>query len=404
MKLQAPLSDPAAVLLFPHRVYRWWNQLSATYPSLHQLEAEAQSVECILRDLAPSGNATDREETGKAEAEESSTSGDGNACPGTSGVRVSGAFSAEPRLLRRAAATAKKLTPQEERLLRASEVQRAVSCRDGRGGGAESSADGDGPPGSAGNDGLPSVLSSAGAPQGVAEEREREGCGRIMKTNGKGSEEAVSEGCGGRDQASAGRPGKGVSKVKAAPGVLAFLNREFGARAAAAATAAGAATERAEVGARDQAGGDGRNPATKSSSTTIDGCGGHSSLAHAPAPSTTKVPPPQRPPKPMSRSLAALVGASSGAQSDRGSSAKAQASRPGFPVLSFLGELKARAREGGSGAGGSNSPSSPRKSDSKSVEANNRLPVVRRNPFEAAGSSKRSFLEELKARSASLRR
>ncbi|CAM9400740.1 unnamed protein product [Ectocarpus sp. 6 AP-2014] len=119
--------------------------LSSAYPSLTQLEAEAESIAGIL-DRAATAAADNNEKTPSKDGENAATIPDSTSAsaptdrPGVAAtaavgaVRVPGAFSAEPELRRRAVAAARKLTPEEERRLRTGEVQRAVSARDVAGG------------------------------------------------------------------------------------------------------------------------------------------------------------------------------------------------------------------------------------------------------------------------------
>ncbi|CAM9901891.1 unnamed protein product, partial [Ectocarpus sp. 4 AP-2014] len=120
--------------------------LSSTYPSLTQLEAEAESIAGILDRAATAAAAGNNGITPPKDGEIAATIPDSTSASAPTDrpsvaataavgvVRVPGAFSAEPELRRRAVAAARKLTPEEERRLRAGEVQRAVSSRDVVGG------------------------------------------------------------------------------------------------------------------------------------------------------------------------------------------------------------------------------------------------------------------------------
>ncbi|CAM9369283.1 unnamed protein product, partial [Scytosiphon promiscuus] len=171
--------------------------LSSTFPSLEQLESEAESIARIV------GRAT----IAKANNGDCNSTDDSNAIASNKSIPVPGAFSEEPELRRRAAAAAKKLTPEEERRLRASEVQRAVSSR---------------------GDAVGVVPGDGGGSSGA-----------VPEAGTSGVDAAAA------DDASAPAPRR---PVKVAPGVLALLTKQHSARAAAAPSSGVSAPSRAADG------------------------------------------------------------------------------------------------------------------------------------------------------------
>lgn len=318
-------------------------------------------------------------------------------------VRVPGAFSAEPELRRRAMAAARKLAPEEERRLRASEVQNAVSLRGaqqssglsempGASGtvaevgapavGARSGAPGaatevatvaPAPPAAAaaatatvqgGFDGLslsvPPSAASAGAVAALSQEGREVGRGgrseRVSREAeiGAAREAAAvfASGGSGGGGGGVGAAGEGAGcengelrrrRVKVAPGVLAFLTKEYSDRALT-----------ASVVVKRTAGGESRPVAPPA--TVADGC----LLSGAPG-DGMEVPPPPPPPsaivrppaaKPLSKSLAALLAKNAidngsgelarggGGRVSGGGGKRSASASP----LGFLDELKARAK------------------------------------------------------------
>ncbi|CAM9529459.1 unnamed protein product [Ectocarpus fasciculatus] len=270
--------------------------LSSTYPSLNQLEAEAESIAGIL-DRAATATADNSSETpskgGKVAATipDSTSASDPTDRPGIAAtaavgaVRVPGAFSEEPELRRRAVAAARKLTPEEERRLRAGEVQRAVSSRDVAGGGG----------------GGGGQVATAGAAAAGAEP---------SPATGSGGHSARAIAAAGAGESAGARP-KGEGSAAPAP---------FAVAAAAGSERPSAETSSAEVAA--------------------------AAAAVPVAPSA----------KPMSKTLAALLARradrppSSGPAGGDGDGNEAR-KKATSPPLGFLGELKARAATAAEGAG-----------------------------------------------------
>lgn len=317
-------------------------QLSASYPSLSQLESEAESIAGILSESA-ANSTLDEQESSAIEATGASSSlhdrSSSNSGTGNCNVRVPGAFSSEPRLLRRASAAAKKLTPQEERLLRVSEVQNAVSHRDEPGGLSWSSSDNTHDTGAdAGGHTVASV--------GTAENSSNRRPGRVELRIA----EAAIIAAGGGEASCEVRREKSVSKVKAAPEVLAFLTREYSARAAA---AIAARTERKPEDSKQSVdttqGISSTSCSGGSADTRSQGTGERPSGMDDRVLMLPTAPRPRQPPKPMSKSLAALVKRSDGTG---GKSVGQTASSCASP-LSFLDELKAKARAKDGGRDGS---------------------------------------------------
>lgn len=270
-------------------------------------------------------------------------------------IRVPGAFSSEPELRRRAVATAKKLSPEEERILRASELQRAVSSREVAGFAGTTAAVAAAAQRSdrvAGEQSaVPAVLHTLSRKETPGESGNW--CAQAMKTEA-GTKTGICgavtlEGAVGVSGEATAVDGRGDlcprRRVKAAPQVLAFLTKEYSARALTARTSR-------EV-----------NEAIKTDAATAPGMGvqvprGAQSLAAAVATGPALVsaagvsavpPPPPPPPKPMSKSLTALlaqqrnrlpglVGGIGNGGSGGGASRKTAA-----PALGFFQELKARA-------------------------------------------------------------
>lgn len=330
---------------------------------------------------------------------------------GGTAVRVPGAFSSEPELRRRAVAAAKKLTPEEERLLRASEVQRAVSCRDALAGASTAASAPTANASHAGGDGHKKSGVSA-----VVSALSRQSA---QSQSGEGHMQEVAEGTGSASVleraavAVRGEDGSGyggcaahrtVSRVKAAPGVLAFLTKEYGARSVAQAQEANdkSVMRNAQTAAAAASGGGAGLIETNgkvSSGIPVTAAEGSTDSAVAIPPLLPLLSPPPPPSKPISKSLAALLArapqGSGGIVGGAGVRAKA-----GPPSLGFLDELMARA------AGEKKKGSSPASESS----ASNAGDGTRARRKEGGGSGIStggvrsgvggglSFLDELKAR------
>ena len=357
-----------------------FSQLSSTYPSLPQLESEAELIAEVYSRNDSVNNGTPREAQrdivnpkGSANSSATASGNSGGAAAGRSVclVRVPGAFSPEPELRRRAVAAAKKLTPEEERRLRASEVQNAVSKR-----GEQSSASGFREmPGAAAADAAGADDETAApmaqrgdageislsAPSSAYDLLQREGeAGRggaaEMSSTEAGAEVEAGKGAGVElapgDNGDGGRNGSGEAagenackageprrrRVKVAPGVLAFLTKEYSDRAA---------TGTASVVAKGSVG---LSPSV--TAPTPPGCsplGGPGGSGGMPPPPPLPCPPAAK--KPISKSLAALLAmkcnesgeglasGGGGVTGGGGGNRAASASPPGF-----LDELKARAK------------------------------------------------------------
>lgn len=345
-------------------------QLSATYPSLAQLESEADSVAQILnrRCQSVTDDSPMRDEAGAVVTADAV-------------IRVPGAFSAEPELRRRAAAAAKKLTPEEERALRASEVQRAVSCRDAPSVPAAAAPGSDETIEHAGDAEQTSAISVAIA----ALSRE----GRSRGESGVGHE----DGCSRR------------RRVKAAPGVLAFLTKEYGERAA---TAARGSTRTVVPHAGAALGSETKEAGDVLPAVAAGAEGPGLSSAAGTSRRGPKIPPP--PIKPMSKSLAALV-AQSNASKMSGSTGDGRAPgsrKAALPSLGFLDELKARGKRKEAPVDMASESSGAGVSGGVGGESGARGGVSSREAFKkgngsgkvAAAGAAVSFLDELKARTA----
>lgn len=358
-------------------------QLSATYPSLAQLESEADSVAEILGGATSTTVGTDRSkgEANPADTDSSTATSKyrDTGVNSTSVVRphaVPGAFSEEPQLRCRASAAAKKLTPQEERLLRASEVRRAVCSREVAHGEAlteasfvKQDASKDSGGGDASDVGggqrqyLQAVLSMTESREDASRECPQLAGKKLEAVNATttaakeggtaiANGEATFEACGGR---------RTVSRVKAAPGVLAFLNREYSSRAEAVAVAKGPApvTESGGGAAESTAA-----STTSGAQNSLESSGGLGGLHEA---TTTRagaavvvsvvgVPPPPppaappAPPKPMSKSLAAVLTRTAARSSGAGDAKSGEElKRATATSLDFLEELKTRGARTGRG-------------------------------------------------------
>ena len=389
------------------------SQLSSTYPTLEQLESEVQSI-AQIRGCAATTTATAR---GNDNNDSTSTStstitpedasskpqavGPAKAETTTQAVRIPGAFSSEPELRRRSVAAARKLSPEEERRLRAREVQRAVSSRDAgtsagsRTGGATPAADadtvfaGDGGDSGAALD-QPGSSSAAAVKETTASRVQtgREVAKAGSAATGAASVAATAAVAPGRDECVDGaRPPR--RPVKVAPGVLALLTKQYSARA----VAAGGGRRRGGSGALETS-----REETKTSART-EGSGVCPPQVSAPAAmENVSAKPAGQAVKPISKSLAALIarktdnpkfglwsshdGASSGVIGG-GSGAGVKAASPS---LGFLGELKAKT------AARNDCPAAPSSSSSPPLT----LPPTLRG----AVSTVPSFLDELKARAA----
>lgn len=331
-------------------------QLSAVYPGLAQLESEAESIAQIFED-APSTLAT----VSNNGLNEAKTPGRTIRPPshsriikGTTAAAaaciVPGAFSEEPELRRRASVAAKKLTSEEERLLRVQEVQSAVSCREVAATRENPTAvadhaishdddDADGHDRGKRREAGSADVGQEGDALEPRPQTDRSGDRGTVRTMAAAADAGnVAESIG--DKASAGGGRRAVSRVKAAPGVLAFLTREFSSRAAAA--TAGAAGE-ASVPLN--------NASNRRVWTSTGGRKETGRLAAAAGSlaSATKA----AAPKPMSKSLAALIArkAEGGGGDGGGRGGVASAGGIAATPLGFLEELKtrtARAELGGS--------------------------------------------------------
>lgn len=287
----------------------------------------------------------------------------------TTTIRVPGAFSEHPELRRRAAAAARKLTPEEERRLRASEVQRAVSSRDANLGRVPLSPSPAATVMSTAEHAGSSELSAGGRRQRSAvpagngaalylerllpQDRSRQESVGSDRMNGRtrdaepaslqmipevdlGDDVAVLDEC------------KKDRRVKIAPGVLAFLNKEFSSRTATkravgrltelvpgpVASASAADIVDPNMGTRES-----DDAATMASSEQIVSAIGDG---------VTLLPPPPPPPlaapaMPMSKSLAALLARNNRSGDALGSvENRAVLGGPAAPSLSFLDELRAK--------------------------------------------------------------
>ena len=169
-----------------------------------QLESEANSLFQILS---------------RCPAQQNSREG------GDSVVRVPGAFAFEPELRRRTAAAARKLTPEEERASRASEVQQAVSSRNALpgSGSADANASAD-PPLELGK--TVADVGALAAAKAVSEVTFT--LATAASADGKEGEAEASA-----EHSAGGRPLPG--RVRVAPSVLAFLEKDCRAKTATAA-------------------------------------------------------------------------------------------------------------------------------------------------------------------------
>lgn len=262
-------------------------QLSATYPSLAQLESEAEVVSRVLSHCP---------------AEQGPQEGRGDAT-----VRVPGAFSAEPKLRRRTAAAAKKLTPEEERAVRASEVQRAVSSRSALP--QMGTTDG-----TTGLDGTSATIASA---------RETGGKRAALEISAAKHLSTAVEG----ETAEVG-PHVQPGRVQIAPVVLAFLEKDCRTR-----------TAKMEEGGKERA----TRGATSTAAPTESTLPAESAGMDVPAKTTPLEVNSQAATqaKPISKSLAALIarGKGDGHAGAMGSSLN----KASAPALGFLDELKKRA-------------------------------------------------------------
>lgn len=375
-------------------------QLSASYPSLVQLESEAESIAKVVGRAQADIDVGDRGEVSPAVV---------SAASDITAVRVPGAFSSQPELRRRAAATAKKLTPEEERLLRASEVQRAVSSRDALAGAATAAAAPTG--GGCGTSGVSAVVSALSHQGGQSGGRYTQEVVVAPGTGEASSLERAAVAASGEDRRGYGGcvAHRAVSRVKAAPGVLAFLTKEYSARSVAQAREVnkkGVVRDAPE--AATVSGGTGLIEKNEKVSADITVTAAEGSTNGAIA--TTLLPlPPLPPSKPISKSLAALLaraprgtgggiigGTGVSSVGDRGSGKAVS------PSLGFLDELKARAaaKKGSSpasessanNAGGGTRAPGKGGGGGRGISAG----VVR------SGVGGMSFLDELKARNSGL--
>lgn len=319
-------------------------------------------------------------------------------------VCVPGAFSEEPELHRRSVAAAKKLSPEEERRLRASEVQRAVSARDaGPSGGSAAGATAAAATGVAG-----AGAADGGGDSGAALDQSGSSTTAVTETT-LSAEQQMPEvevgpaATGTASVAVAVAVAPGLDKcvdgappprrpVKVAPGVLALLTKQYSARAVAAGGGGG--------------GGSGASGKSKASTKTktSEGTAGPDICPPAVAPATTEATVASTAAKPISKSLAALLARkrdNDGPPPGRGSPDDACSDVQGgvcigqkaaSPPLGFLGELKAKAAARNACPGSSPSPSpSPLPPYPKLAAP---APVV------MPRGERGSFLDELKARAA----
>ncbi|CAB1103109.1 unnamed protein product [Ectocarpus sp. CCAP 1310/34] len=351
--------------------------LSSTYPSLTQLEAEAEAIAGIL-DRAATAAADNNGKTPPKDGEiavtiqDSTSASDQTDRPGVAAtaevgaVRVPGAFSAEPELRRRAVAAARKLTPEEERRIRSGEVQRAVASRDVAGGVGGGQATITGPavaePSPATGSGGVAGTGAAAAPSldPVAAAVERSGPAACCPELGAqanacepaarkmGSSLELAGGCDSHAPPPPRRP------VKVAPAVLALLTKQHSARATAAAGA------RESLEARPKGKG---SAAPAPFAAAASAAGSECPSAEIPSAGARAAVPVAPSAKPMSKTLAALLArradrptpsgpaAGGGFDGDENEARK----KATCPPLGFLGELKARAAAAaaaeGAGAG-----------------------------------------------------
>lgn len=355
------------------------SQLSSTYPSLNQLEKEAETIARILDRAATAAAADNNNKTPRKDGEVAATIPDSTSAsaptdrPGVTAtaavgaVRVPGAFSEEPELRRRAVAAARKLTPEEERRLRAGEVQRAVSSRDvagGVGGGQATTAGvaaaGAEPSPANGSDGVAgtgAVAAPSLAPDAAAVERSGSAtCCPKLGGQPTACEPAArkigsSLGLGGGCSSSAPPPRR--RPVKVAPAVLALLTKQHTARAIAVAGAG----ESTEVRAKGEGSAAPAPFAVGASATGSECPSAETSSAGVAASAAVPV---AASAKPMSKTLAALLArradrpppsgpARCGGGGDGDENEARKKATP--PPLGFLGELKARAAAAAEGTG-----------------------------------------------------
>lgn len=340
-----------------------------------------------------------------------SSPGSTSPIPTATVIRVPGAFSKEPKLHRRAMAAAKKLSPEEERLLRATEVQRAVSSRGALSSEEPATLVGDDVVGAglvvmddarSGQSSVSAVVAALSSDENLGEEHAQDAMVDGMKVGSRDIvlESAVSVG----DEVAATGDGRRGDcprrRVQAAPEVLAFLTKEYSSRAVAAAIGAG----NSEVA---------RSSDTSSEETRESDCtssvssvrGPSSALFTAAGVRVVSPPPPPFPrnrAKPMSKSLAKMLAQRSTQTPVENSGSR----RMVAPSLGFLDELKAKgaakmAPSSTSGASIEIEEGVGANENEKQVPARKTMGGRREN-----GAAKRglltagglSFLDELKAR------
>ncbi len=379
-------------------------QVSSTYPSLAQLESEAESIAQIRSHAAAAAADDDDGATGGA-----TTPDDPEVA-----VRIPGAFSEDPELRRRAEAAAKKLTPEEERRLRASEVRRAVGSRDsaepsGGGGVTAAPAAVDTRAGAADGSGSSDVTVTEAAPSPPQNDEQRAAADDGTGAGGMPAAAMASEPEPTADPVPDGRVGDGAPPprrpVKIAPGVLALLTKQHSARAAATAAGGGGggvgAVKEAGLGTEGSAAAAplATPAAAAAAAATAAVASGSADLRAPTAPPVPRELPPApqapaaRPTKPISKSLAALLARKMGGPpSEPGSGEEVAGRKMPPPSLGFLGELKARAAEKSGGVPAPppapHPPALPAAARGGGGEREGRLPLAR-------GAS---FLDELKAK------
>lgn len=333
-----------------------------------------------------------------------------NSNSNTSAVRVPGAFSEEPELRRRSVAAARKLSPEEERRLRASEVQRAVSFRDaGSSGGSAAAATATTPAaatvvaeGSVDQPGSTTAIETTPTSVQVEVEQERAAAEAGPAATGGATPVAAPTAVVPRTGECLDGAPPPRRPVKVAPGVLALLTKQYSARAMAAQGGGGR-----RIGATAE---------TKAETTSGEGTERADIFqpVAAPSPAATegtsvKPTPAAQPAKPISKSLAALIaqkngnvaplpgrGSPDGPCSDAVEGAGGGVGigrKAASPALGFLDELKAKAAtstRSGCPALSSSSSSLP------PLPLRLPLPPASGAPVPGAGS----FLDELKARAA----